>query len=368
VSQVTRTERVKASLFLLIGLVVTGAVVLILRQEFFKPPRTYFLRFTDSVSGLEEGAPVRYKGVKYGKVGKIRVDESDLETITVELLLDENAPITNTTIAEIASSTIVSSAHIELSGNLRMSERLKEGRDIPTSTSTIQDLLATGETLAEKLPEFVVDAQQLVVDAQQLIKNLAQWADKTNKDKFSGLLAELVSTVKEANQTLILVNSTFGKGGDGARLLKESADLAEEVVDILKRNGPQIDKLVFHLVASVERLESLLASGTVEETALSYRRLAKHATDEVDRSGAAVRKWMKDNQAIPYLARAVASIERLEKRVAAAVRTGVTPTLDELGETVASLRRLIELLEKQPNALIFPSPPAKKPLPGGAKR
>ncbi|NRA95816.1 MAG: MCE family protein, partial [Planctomycetes bacterium] len=217
-SQVTRTERVKAFLFLLIGLVVIGSVVLTL-LHLRKPPRTYFLQFRETVSGLEEGAPVRYKGVKYGKVAKIRVDEDDLETITVELALDEDAPIRVSTVAEIATESIVSKYHIELQGSRLTSPELPEESCIRTRASTLQELLATGETIADSVYD--------------VLNNLGGWTDEDHKDQFFTVLNEIDKTVKEAKQTLNLVKSTFERGGDGARLLEASADVVEWIREFL---------------------------------------------------------------------------------------------------------------------------------------
>lgn len=355
-SQITRAERIQAALFLLIGLVVTGSVVLTLvGLRFGKTPRTYYLRFSDTVTGLNPGAPVRYKGVKYGKVDSIRVDQEHPEIIQVALALDEEAPIRVSTTAVIATESILGPYHIELRGSRGTSPFLPSGSYIPASATTLAKLLATGETLGDQLV--------------QVLANLEQWTDEPHRKQFWETVAEVERTLETTRLAIEKLQP------DAARLLKESADLAEWALDFLQRNGPQAEKLLTDLVASVRHVEALLSSGTIEETTETFRTALGRAADEVDRSGAAFRKWMEENQVAPYLARAVESLERLEKDLTTqldglssqtkeTLRSGVTPALRELRETSAALGRLIKILERQPRALIFGEPPARKPLPG----
>ena len=358
-SQITRAERIQAFLFLLIGLVVTGSVLItIVGLPFGQSSHEYFLRFTETVSGLSPGAPVRYMGVKRGKVAAIDVDRNDPQVIQVTLSLDENTPIHVSTTAVIATESILGPYHIELRGSRRTSPQLPPGSYIPSSATTLAKLVATGETLGDQFVE--------------VLSNLQRWTGDENRETFW-------ATVRTAKQALESVRLAIDELRPEAKhLLGQWDDLTTWTLDFLQRNGPRAEQLLANLDSSVQRLDALLMSGTIEETAESLRAAIGRAVDEVERSGDALRKWMADNQTAAYLERAVAAVEGLQKQLteelgtlsastSEAMRTGVTPALLEIGRAASALGRLIELLERQPRALIFGVPPARQPLPGGKR-
>ena len=359
-SHITRAERVQAFLFLLIGLVVTASVVLTLvGLRFAHTPRTYFLKFTETVSGLAPGAPVRYKGVKYGKVASIKVAPDDPEIIQVRLAIDEGAPIRVSTTAVIATETILGPYHIELRDSRASSPILPTGSYIPASATTLSQLLAKGETLGDQLV--------------QVLDNLEQWTDAPHRRQFFRTVDELHDTLATARTAIDALRP------EALTLVKESTDLARWTLDFAKRNGPKAEQLLDDLHASAARVRAILEDGTVEETAESFRTALANATLEVQSAGAALKEWMDKNQFAPALERAVASLERLEKRVGAGVdqltgqgsellRADVAPALSDLRHTTAALARLLELLQRQPRALVFGAPPEPKPLPGGSRR
>jgi phospholipid/cholesterol/gamma-HCH transport system substrate-binding protein len=53
----------------------------------------YTVEFTDSISGLEEGADVQYKGVKVGKVMKTHLVPGKNELVRVDIGVDKSTPI-----------------------------------------------------------------------------------------------------------------------------------------------------------------------------------------------------------------------------------------------------------------------------------
>jgi len=357
VSQITRAERIQAFLFLLIGLVVTGSVLItIVGLPFAQTSHEYFLRFTETVSGLSPGAPVRYMGVKRGKVAAIDVDRNDPQVIQVTLSLDENTPIHVSTTAVIATESILGPYHIELRGSRLHSPQLPPGSYIPSSATTLAKLVATGETLGDQFVE--------------VLSNLQRWTDDENRKAF---FATVLSAKKTLDSVGDAVNELRPEVYDTLQLWEK---LTAEALDILELNRPKAELLLANLNHSLKDLDALITEG--KATTESVRTDLGLAAKQVELSGKALQKWMDANQVAPHLKAAVAVIKDLEEHLSKelgtlsastseAMRTGVTPALLEIGRAASALGRLIELLERQPRALIFGVPPARQPLPGGKR-
>ncbi len=81
----------------------------------------YEVAFTGAVNGLQEGSPVRYRGVSVGRVASIRIDPTDLAQILVGLELQPDTPIREDTVATVETQGITGIASIQLSGGTQAS-------------------------------------------------------------------------------------------------------------------------------------------------------------------------------------------------------------------------------------------------------
>ena len=61
----------------------------------------YEIYFNGSVSGLEQGAAVRYLGVRVGRVVEMRIDPRDAGRVEVIAAIDSTTPISPRTLAEL---------------------------------------------------------------------------------------------------------------------------------------------------------------------------------------------------------------------------------------------------------------------------
>ena len=80
----TRSEKVKLGIFLTVsGLLLAGALAVLTGSEVWEERDKYVIKFRESVSGLEAGAPVKQRGVRVGYVGDIRVSPENVEEVQV---------------------------------------------------------------------------------------------------------------------------------------------------------------------------------------------------------------------------------------------------------------------------------------------
>ena len=62
----------------------------------------YFIRYKEiSLTGLEIGSPVKYRGLRIGRIEDMFIDENDVTSIIVEISIDPKTPIKEDNIAVI---------------------------------------------------------------------------------------------------------------------------------------------------------------------------------------------------------------------------------------------------------------------------
>ena len=105
--------------------VIVGAVVLVLLAGLAasacgssRPGSTatarYEIAFAGSVSGLPEGGQVLYRGIPVGRVGDIRIDPDNVETVLVAVEVDRETPIKADTVATLEFQGLTGIAYVQL--------------------------------------------------------------------------------------------------------------------------------------------------------------------------------------------------------------------------------------------------------------
>ncbi len=170
----TRTQKVRLGLFLLIGLVlIGGAVALLAGISIFRKYDTYDVKFKDSVSGLSPGAKVSLRGVRVGRVQSIRIDKKRFDVVRVRLSLNKGTPIPKGSKAILASHGITGIKYIEIqSGSSR--ELMEPGSILPTGKSQLQQI--TGK------------ATDIAIMTEKLVRNLLTVTKKENRKELMGLV------------------------------------------------------------------------------------------------------------------------------------------------------------------------------------
>ena len=74
----------------------------------------YEIAFAGSVSGLQEGGQVLYRGIPVGRVGDIRIDPDNVETVLVAVEVDRETPIKADTVATLEFQGLTGIAYVQL--------------------------------------------------------------------------------------------------------------------------------------------------------------------------------------------------------------------------------------------------------------
>jgi phospholipid/cholesterol/gamma-HCH transport system substrate-binding protein len=194
----------------------------------------YEIYFPGSVTGLSVGSSVRYLGVEVGKVRRIRLDPRNAELVQVTADIDESAPITATTGANLS---MLSFATGQLYIDLR---QLKDASDIlpavPSEEFPVINAVRSGfDDFLNSLPDLAGNIAELLESAQQIFStenaqkmsetvqnlHLASQAMPDTLRRIDILLADMTETSLEARRLAVGLDDTAGKMGEHVGQLAE---------------------------------------------------------------------------------------------------------------------------------------------------
>jgi phospholipid/cholesterol/gamma-HCH transport system substrate-binding protein len=247
---------------------IVGAVVLVLlaglgafsvwlvRADVDRDVARYEIAFSGSVTGLSEGGQVLYRGLPVGRVGDIRIDPDNVETVLVEVEIDRETPIKEDTIATLELQGLTGIAYVQLRGGTQASARLDPDAEptprIPSRPSTL-------ERVFESTPELL--AQTMAV-AGRLSLVLT--------DENLEAVARTLRNVETVTATLAARSDSIDAALAGAAEMtgtiqatsKEVRDLARDLRQLTGRVDRQVDGVSGDLVATLTELQGSAAALT----------------------------------------------------------------------------------------------------------
>ncbi|MCP4213447.1 MAG: MCE family protein, partial [bacterium] len=158
---ITKEQKVRLGIFLIVSLllltVVTGIFIL---PKLKDNGDEYYIDFREmSVNGVNNGADVKYQGVRIGKVSRIDVNPSDLRSVLIYIKIKKGFPVKKNMRATLQYAGITGLRFVEISGGITEAESLMPGGRIMTKKG-----------LGEKAEDIVLNIDS-VVDAVNNLLN-----------------------------------------------------------------------------------------------------------------------------------------------------------------------------------------------------
>lgn len=191
----------------------------------------YKVNTKESLSGLNDKAPVKLSGVVVGEVKGVTINPDNAEEVTVIIKIKENTPIKEDTYALIEAQGITGLSYINLRGgtneanNLKTSTKYEEYGIIPSHPSTFSRLDKTITSVSAKAEVIFDKANQIV--SEQNIKNFEILLENSAKisASASNTLANIDAQQKQINailsQALILEKSAI-EASNGIKMMSKS--------------------------------------------------------------------------------------------------------------------------------------------------
>ncbi len=308
------------------GYMLVGAFVLVLGAAFIwgilwisaggTPQRfeRYLVYMSDSVSGLNVDAPLKYRGVDIGKIEQIDIDSKNPEHIRLLLQVRQGTPITADTVATLEYQGLTGIANVNLSGGRADSRPL-------------------ARTPGEEYPVI-----------------------KGRPSIFSSLDTTLSDLLTNLIQTSASINAVLGE--ENRVNVSRSIENVAIFTDRFAQQSARLEEIIAHLGVTLENTRT--ASADLPQMIRQF----SHSAEAITRMAEQIRS-MGEN-----LAAASAGIEHTVNASSDDLVDFTRTTLPEISEMVyelrlaaENLRRMSEALAQNPSLLIYGAP-APKPGPG----
>jgi paraquat-inducible protein B len=369
----TKASAFLAGLFVLVGLALgIGATLIVGSGRLFRERVPFVLFFEGSVSGLQEGAPVTFKGVQVGTVTKVAVAISGDGQLRIPVYIELDPASIRAEGGHSAAAT-----YVEVNGlveqGLRAQLRLQ---------SLLTGILMVQLDFFPAEPPRLVGGDLTVPELPTKQSGLQRLSESMQQIKVDEIAARMLNALEGIDR---IVNSRQTRDGiaDTAAMLR---DLRETVAEIRSRVEPAAAQLsetnaaLRDLAEQVRgRVETLSVS--VEAAATETQRLAAEvnravtsltpkveqgidsATQFVEHTGA---QWDLEKgpaaDLVKNLTQASTTAERAIQQTAATVEAAVGPEsrlqaelqamLVEVHDAARSLRVLTDYLQRHPEALV----------------
>ncbi|MBK2092645.1 MlaD family protein [Francisella philomiragia] len=229
-----------AGLFVIFMVFVMVFIGFFLSGGFKNQDTTTFVTNFKSISGLNVGSDVSYKGFNIGKVSDISINKENPKLVSVYMKINSQIPIYKQTVATLQSVGITGQSKVELS--LDISEKntsldlidLRKGKipEIKSKPSQLETILNKVNGIAGSLEEISGKFNKMM--SKENIQRFNEFTDSLNI-----LLYNLSNSSIYFNRTLMNFNDTMLEG-------QETFSRLNRVISILDYDPSTIVRGVTH--------------------------------------------------------------------------------------------------------------------------
>lgn len=198
----------------------------------------YFINFDESITGLNIGSSIKYKGFDVGVVKNIKINPQNIEQIEIELQIQKGTPIKDDNYGILGNLGITGLKYIELKGGSNEAKLLEENEDgykiINSKKSALGSLVDSTEDITKELTIILSQIKKALSDDN--VENLSSFISKSsstmsNIEKFSQNLAQ---NEKKIDELLFKIKDFTSVGTSSFLSVKSSADSFKELTTKMK--------------------------------------------------------------------------------------------------------------------------------------
>ncbi|WP_188109975.1 MlaD family protein [Sulfurimonas hydrogeniphila] len=288
---------------------ILGFVYWMLKPEKAEATQKYIIYFNESVLGLNLDAPVKYKGIKVGKVIRLRINPKNTEQVEVTVSMLKTTPVKEDTVAKLTAQGITGLSYINLTEGSNNAPPLtaKKGEMYPVIKSA---------------PSFFANVEQSLDSVSELLlmtlDRTNELLSEKNQEQFSRFLHE--SAMVMAKIDTILDEKTIAH-------LQASAKNMEHITAQIDKSIPNMNKLVAHSIAWEKKINDSFSS--IKQTYLEMG----HIMNDMAKSFSDVQNNVEDItvQSVPL----------------------INSTVTQMQQTLINLDELLEHYDRSPSDILY---------------
>ena len=295
---------------LLLGLTVIGAIFWMGKTDYRGIYDRYYVYTRESVAGLSVDSTVKYRGVDVGRVKAVVLNPENPEEVRVTLDIVGGTPVKTDTQAVLVTQGLTGLVTLNLTGGTREAPPLspEAGQPYPVIKSVPSLFGRLDGTLAKLLSDQGL--ANLVAHLNGLAQNAALLVDEENRT----LVKHVLKDLSEVTKVLAAHSSHLDRGIQGSTLA------AEQAAKVTERLGTQLPAVLDRIGKSAVGLQQL--------------------TEELSRTSRSVGDMVGSSKP---------GVEQFTRQTLADAGLLVT----ELRQLTATLNRVAQQIERQPNLLVL---------------
>lgn len=236
--------------YTLVGFLVLIGLLLMLGFSYWmlKPSKEaenqkYIIYFNESVLGLNLDAPVKYRGIKVGRVSRLRINPRNSAQVEVMVEILKTTPVKSDTVAKLTAQGITGLTYINLSEGKNNTEILKRknGQKYP--------IINSAPSFFEHIEKSIGSVSELLV---LTLERTNRVLDDKNQKQFALLLQKTASVMNKVDT--MLDDKTMYHIQNSA---KNMDDITQQ---LLQQTIPNVNKLVNNSIIWEKKIDTSLAS------------------------------------------------------------------------------------------------------------
>ena len=294
----------------LLGAAVLGIVLWLGKTDYRGIYDRYYVYTQESVAGLSVDSTVKYRGVDVGRVKEVVLNPENFEEVRVTLDIAGGTPVKTDTEAVLVTQGLTGLVTLDLIGGSRDAPPLTAGagqaypviRSAPSLFGRLDRILS--QVLSEQ------GLSNLVANLSSLAQNVSSALDEENRKALRQMLKDLA----EVTRTLAAPNGQVDRG------VQNAAQAAEQAARLTEHLGKQVPALLDRINKSAAGLQQM--------------------TEELARTSRSVGDMVGASRP---------NIEQFSRQTLVDIGLLIT----ELRQLTATLNRVAQQIERQPNVLVL---------------
>jgi len=242
-----RRSEVGAGIFILVSFIILALMIFAVSdiQSLFKKKKEIKVLFQYS-DGIEKNAPVRYSGIKIGKVTNIRMAPEFGDKVELTLSIYRDAIIKEDTRAAIKTQGLVGDKYVELSGGSPQMPVLEPGKLLIGEESfKLEDLTKAGLELVTKMKGIANNIDRIANNIDRMTGDPATTAS----------IKTILHNLQDTSANLEVMTSSKDEVAQGLKNLPEMLKKLEESTTVILK---KLEDSSTNLKAVTEKTDTML--------------------------------------------------------------------------------------------------------------